>query len=93
MSFLRRRAKGRWGVLLTKGVLVPDDPCLTVNDTNLVGPLRSLVSKPAPANITCSSFENAHFAKFGCDLAGPVGCCYRTGPKRSLQPQGLSTEY
>src|SRR6266576_2174363 len=29
-------------------------------------------SKPAPAKITWSSFENASFAKFGCDLAGPV---------------------
>jgi len=30
------------------------------------------VSKPAPAKIAWSSFENVSFAKFGCDLAGPV---------------------
>jgi len=29
-------------------------------------------AKPAPAKIAWSSFENASFAKFGCDLAGPV---------------------
>ena len=30
------------------------------------------VSKPAPAKIAWSSFENARFAKFGRNLAGPV---------------------
>jgi hypothetical protein len=34
------------------------------------GPI--LVSKPAPAKIAWSSFENVGFAKFGCDLAAPV---------------------
>ena len=39
----------------------------------ILGPVQQTpVSKPARAKIAWSSFENACFAKFGYDLAGPV---------------------